>query len=131
MAWLLQTPEGRSPTLLENIIGECGAAIRGGAAFAFTSAVGVKLLIAEDPFQKFLKVSEFTVVVGLDAITDTKTVEALKRVKERYPNFKPKLFLHDTAGSCFHPKTVWLRSTNGGVTITGSGNLTTGGLQIP
>ena len=70
MAWLLQTPGGGSPKLLENIIGECGPAVRGGAAFAFASAGGVKLLMAEDPFQKFLTASEFTVVVGLDAITD-------------------------------------------------------------
>jgi PLD-like domain len=102
---------------------------KGGAAFAFASAMGVKLLAAEPVFQKFLNASELVAVVGLDAITDLNAIKALKKLGEKHPNFKPKLFLHHTAGSCFHPKTMWLRTAKGGVTITGSGNLTTGGLK--
>ena len=129
MAWFLQTPDDASPKLLMNIVSECGAASKGAAAFAFASAMGVKQLIAELEFQKFLKASEFVAAIGLDGITDTKAVEELRKVRERYPNFKPRLFLHDTAGSCFHPKTMWLKTAKGGVIITGSGNLTSGGLK--
>ena len=129
MAWFLQTPDEASPKLLAKIIDECGAASKGGAAFAFASAMGVKLLTTEPVFQKFLKSSEFVAVIGLDAITDTNAVEQLRKIQKKFPNFKVKLFLHDTAGSCFHPKTIWLKTTEGGVVITGSGNLTSGGLK--
>jgi hypothetical protein len=70
MGWHLQTPGGASPKLLAKILAECGRAQKGGAAFAFASAQGVKLLAAEPVFSKFLKAAEFTIVVGLDAITD-------------------------------------------------------------
>lgn len=129
MTWLLQTPHGKSPKLLQNILDQCGPAQKGGGAFAFASAQGVKLLGAEPIFQAFLNVYEFTMIVGLDAITDTRAVDELAKLSKIYPNFKPKLFLHSTGGSLFHPKTLWLRTAKGGVVITGSGNLTSGGLK--
>jgi len=128
MVWYLQTPDGASPKLLANIRSECGLASKGGAAFAFASA-HVKLLAAEPIFVKFLKASEFVMVVGLDAITDTRAVDEPRKLQKSYPNFKPKLFLHHTPGSLFHPKTLWLKTAKGGVIITGSGNLTSGGLE--
>ena len=129
MAWFLQTPDGASPKLLANILAECGPAVKGGAAFAFASADGVKMLAAEGAFGNFLKASEFVTIVGLDAITDTRALEELRKLKKSHPNFKPKLFLHNIAGSLFHPKTLWLKTKDGGVIITGSGNLTPGGLK--
>ncbi len=129
MTWHLQTPDSGSPKLLANILAECGAAQKGGAAFAFASAQGVKLLAAEPVFSKFLKASEFTIIVGLDAITDTRAVDELRKLSKSHPNFKPKLFLHSAGGSIFHPKTMWLKTAKGGVVIAGSGNLTSGGLK--
>lgn len=129
MAWFLQTPDGASPKLLGKILTELGPAVSGGAAYAFASAQGVKLLGAEPVFQKFLKASRFLMVVGLDAITDPRAIDELRKLKKNHPNFIPKLFLHKTAGSLFHPKTLWLRTQKGGVIITGSGNLTSGGLN--
>ena len=82
MAWFLQTPDRGSPKLLANIVSECGRAVRGGAAFAFASSAGVKMLTAEEPFQKFLKAASFMIVIGLDAITDTNAIEALKKVRD-------------------------------------------------
>jgi len=129
MAWYLQTPDGASPKLLAHILAELGPGKKAGAAFAFASAQGVKLLAAEPALSKFLKASEFVVVVGLDAITDTRALDELKKLKASHPNFKPKVFLHKTAGSIFHPKTMWLKTDKGGIIITGSGNLTSGGLK--
>jgi HKD family nuclease len=129
MLWFLQTPDGTSPKLLKNILDQCGSAVKGGAAFAFASAQGVKLLAAEPIFEKFLKAGEFTIIVGLDGITDIRALEELKKLNKSHPNFKPKLFLHSTGGSIFHPKTMWLKTPTGGVIITGSGNLTSGGLK--
>lgn len=129
MVWFLQTPDKGSPKLLTKILTECGSALGGGAAFAFGSARGVQLLAQEDAFKSFLKNATFKLIVGLDAITDTRAVAELRKLGEAYPNFKPLLFLHAT-GSLFHPKTIWLKTDNGGVIITGSGNLTQGGLQV-
>ena len=128
MAWLLQTPDPESPKLIAYIARGCKSASGGGAAFAFASGMGVKLLTADPNFQEFLKTSKFLVVIGLDAITDTRALDSLRRVRSSYPNFKPMLFLHDIPATCFHPKTMWLRIPSGGLTITGSGNLTPGGL---
>jgi hypothetical protein len=129
MGWLLQTPDSKSPKLLQNILDQCGPAQKGGGAFAFASAQGIKMLAAEPVFSEFLKAYEFTMIVGLDAITDTRAVEELRKLNKSHPNFKPKLFLHSTGGSLFHPKTLWLKTAKGGVIITGSGNLTSGGLK--
>jgi len=129
MSWLLQTPGSTGPKLIDSIAAECGSASKGAAAFAFASANGVKLLLAEPKFQHFLSSSEFVAVVGLDAITDTKAVEELRKTEAKFPHFIPKLFLHEKTGSIFHPKTIWLRTPEGGVIITGSGNLTLGGLK--
>ena len=129
MGWFLQTPDGAAPKLLASILAECGPAQEGGAAFAFASAQGVKLLTAEPIFRKFLNASKFTVIVGLDAITDTRAIDELRKLTKSQPNFKPKVFLHEVAGSIFHPKTMWLKTPKGGVIITGSGNLTSGGLK--
>src|SRR5687768_8472695 len=119
MAWFLQTPDVASPKLLSKILLQCGPHVRGGAAFAFASAEGVKLLAAEPAFCAFLPGSSFSVIVGLDAITDTRAVQELRKLSQSYPNFKPKLFLHTIPRSLFHPKTLWLRTGNGGVVITG------------
>ena len=102
MTWLLQTPHGKSPKLLQNILDQCGPAQKGGGAFAFASAQGIKLIGAEPVFQAFLKAHEFTMIVGLDAITDTRAVDELAKLSKIYPNFKSKLFLHSIGGSLFH-----------------------------
>lgn len=129
MGWFLQTPDSASPKLLKNIVDHCGPASKGGGAFAFASAQGIKLLAAEPIFTKFLNAYEFTMIVGLDAITNLRALDELRKLSKKHPNFKPKLFLHSTGGSLFHPKTLWLKTAKGGVIITGSGNLTSGGLK--
>jgi hypothetical protein len=88
----------------------------------------VKLLAAEPVFGRFLNASKFSMVIGLDAITDTRAIDELKKLGKRHANLELKLFLHKTAGSIFHPKTMWLKTARSGVIITGSGNLTSGGL---
>jgi hypothetical protein len=67
-------------------------------------------------------------VVGLDAITDTNALAALRRATLRFPLLTVLLFLNSNKGRSFHPKASWFRYPNGGRAITGSGNLTKGGL---
>jgi hypothetical protein len=129
MDWLLQTPGADAPKVLGIIAGHSETATAGGAAFAFASAQGIRLLTAEPLFKAFLERADFTLVVGLDTITDTQAVEALAKVSEAYPKFRARLFLHSLGGALFHPKTIWFRTPDGGVVITGSGNLTSGGMS--
>jgi hypothetical protein len=127
--WSLQTPAIGSPKLLDVLCDQANDSVRGGAAFAFATAAGIKLLSADARFKKGLDAGKFTMVVGLDAITDDAALDALKALKTTHPNLEPLAFLHTTAGSLFHPKTAWFRRSVGGSIVTGSGNLTTGGLR--
>ena len=86
MSWFFQTPHSTSPKLIGKIFDHCDGAQQGGAAFAFASAMGVKLLGSQPTFSKFLETSEFTMIVGLDAITDTKAVDELRQLSQLYPN---------------------------------------------
>ncbi len=127
--WVLQTPEAASQKILSLIGAGADSAAEGAAAFAFATSAGIKMLEAEPGFKKLLTAGKFTMVVGLDAITDTNALKALESISAVYPNFEALGFLHANASSLFHPKTLWFRSKEGGVIITGSGNLTAGGLN--
>lgn len=129
MNWFLQSPGKSETQLLAHITGNGGKAERAGAAFAFASSQGIKLLASEPTFIELLETAQFKMIVGLDAITDIKAVDELRKLTENYKNFSANLFLHSSAGSIFHPKTLWIKRDDCGAVITGSGNLTAGGLK--
>lgn len=116
--------------LHEAMLGACIKATSGGAIFAYASAHGVKLLLEDDTFQKFAKKREFTLIVGVDAITNLKALEALQNYGKQAAGLRLLAFLHDKPRTTFHPKFCWFESTTGGVLLTGSGNLTVGGLRL-
>jgi len=67
--------------------------------------------------------------VGLDAITDRSTLEALAAVEAEFPEFHAFVFQNKSA-KLFHPKIVRTARHNGaGCLIVGSGNLTPGGFK--
>ncbi len=127
--WVLQTPEANSQKILNMISEGAANATEGAAAFAFATSAGIKMLEADTAFKEMLATGKFTMVVGLDAITDTNAIKALEAISAAYPNFEAFGFLHSNSSSLFHPKTLWFRKKDGGVIITGSGNLTAGGLN--
>jgi hypothetical protein len=127
--WFLQTPKTTSEKLLGVLAQEAVGAIGGLSAFAFITAAGVKYLASENSFTDLLAVGNFTMIVGVDAITDENALSALSDLQGRHPNFTPLAFLHSAAGSLFHPKATFFRRKEGGVIVTGSGNLTSGGLK--
>jgi len=118
-----------STYLLEEILQACESATSGIGAFAFASAPGVKLLLRDPDFLRFLSTSPFELIVGLEAITDTKALDAIADCAAQHPNLTPRVFLDNTSGTFFHPKMCWFRHPPGGVCIVGSGNLTPGGLR--
>jgi hypothetical protein len=52
-----------------------------------------------DAVQAFIRIAELG--------SFTRAAEELQKLQKAYPNFKPKLFLHKTAGALFHLKTLW------------------------
>lgn len=128
MVWSLQSPDTAGPKLIDAINEAAKGNASGVAAFAFVSAMGVKLLAAAPEFAACLEAGTFEMIVGMDAITDTNAVSELTALMERYSGLSVWCFLHTTA-ACFHPKTIWFDDDSTGTLITGSGNLTIGGLR--
>ena len=68
-------------------------------------------------------------MVGLDAITDTAAVAAIKTAEAALPKASISLFYNSKGGVLYHPKTMFFKRPAGGRCLTGSGNLTLGGLR--
>jgi len=97
-------------------------------AFAFASSRGVTLLTQDAAFQAIAQNNPVDLVVGVDSITNERALDRLAAVSDEHPNVQVRAFLNPKPGSIFHPKFVWTTNPNGGHLITGSGNLTEGGL---
>lgn len=118
-----------SKQLLDAILECCPSARFGAGAYAFVSADGINLLIGDPIFTDFLEHGQFLLIVGMDEITNTRSLAALNHYMTRYPNLQVRAFLHNTTGSTFHPKFCWFDCGDYGYVITGSGNLTQKGMQ--
>ncbi|MGQ0655481.1 MAG: phospholipase D family protein [Betaproteobacteria bacterium] len=130
MSLYIQDPNDPTGTyLLEALLEGCDGALAGGGAFAFVSTEGVKLFLEDEGFKSFAAKNSFELVFGVDAITNTKALEAIERAASETEGLVPRVFLPSKPGTIFHPKFCWFRKPKGGVLITGSGNLTRGGLR--
>lgn len=128
MALTHQVP-GEKNTLHAALVAASTQAIGGFAAFAFATSTGIDTFLAEPEIRKLLAAGKFQLVIGLDAITDTAAVAALKTAKAVHPHAAISLFYNPKGGVLYHPKTTFFRREVGGVCLTGSGNLTLGGLR--
>ncbi len=130
MPLFIQDPSDTSSDyLIDKLLEACDGAVCGGGAFAFLSAGGVQLLLRDASFVEFARQGHFDLVVGADAITDTAAVAALDDARAISSNLEARVHLPAHPRSIFHPKLAWFRKPGGGVLITGSGNLTAGGLR--
>ena len=128
MTLTLQVPGGGN-TLHAELVAAATGATGGFAAFAFATSTGIDTALAEPAVHKLLGTGQFKLVVGLDAITDTAAVAALKTAKVALPNSSISLFYNPKGGVLYHPKTMFFKRQAGGRCLTGSGNLTLGGLR--
>lgn len=128
MTLTLQVP-GQGNTLHTALVAAATGATGGFAAFAFATATGIDTALAEPAVRALLGTGHFQLVVGLDAITDTAAVAALKTAKAALPNASILLFYNTKGGVLYHPKTMFFKRPAGGQCVTGSGNLTLGGLR--
>ena len=88
-----------SKQLLDVILECCPTANFGGGAYAFVSADGINLLIGDPIFINFLERGQFLLIIGMDEITNTRSLTALNHYMALYPNLQVKAFLHNTIGS--------------------------------
>jgi hypothetical protein len=128
MTLTFQVP-GDSKTLHSALVAAATGATGGFGAFAFASATGIDTALAEPAVRKLLGTGQFQLVLGLDAITDTASVAAIKTAKAALPGASISLFYNPKGGVLYHPKTMFFRKPSGGRCLTGSGNLTLGGLR--
>ncbi|HEV7165184.1 MAG TPA: phospholipase D family protein [Gammaproteobacteria bacterium] len=135
MAFHFQSPGiAGGTTLLECLLEASSRASSGWGAFAYASRQGVRLLFHDEVFTRFLRDGDFKVVVGTDSITNTRAIESLRAFGDQHESFECKAFYQNPVRKLFHPKFCWFEHKNarghviGGTRITGSGNLTGGGL---
>lgn len=128
MAIFLQNPNSPSG---ENLLSELKKYFKEAelirCAFAFATARGISILFGDSSVREALKVNSLELIIGMDAITDARAIKQLKILSDEFNRVSVKIFLPSSNG-IFHPKISWTKTKEGGVVITGSGNLTLGGL---
>jgi hypothetical protein len=130
MTLCIQDPtDPASEYLVDTLLAASNGATRGGGAFAFLSRGGVQLFLRDRGFADFAVAGAFDLVVGVDAITDMAAIAALDAVRADLPSLGASVHIPTHPRSIFHPKFAWFEKPGGGVLVTGSGNLTAGGLR--
>jgi HKD family nuclease len=119
-----------SYTLHEALIKSCSTSIEGYGAYAFASKSGIEILLKDQEFDSLLQRGNFSLIVGIDEITNIASLDALNNVVLSRPNLIVHAFDHYNKGSLFHPKLSYFKNEDDtGTLIVGSGNLTLGGLR--
>lgn len=121
----LQSPGVPGLTLLDAMANAAEDATSAGAVFAFASERGVRATLGDDG--PFAKIAELELVVGLDAITDERALDAITALTQDRGGFRARALVNPDA-RLFHPKLSWFRSPTTTTLLIGSGNLTPGGL---
>ncbi|QHI71742.1 phospholipase D family protein [Aminipila terrae] len=126
----IQDPRCENGQLLnEALLEACENALYGAGTYAFVSADGIDLLMNNHTFENFMKRGLYHLIIGMDDITNIRTLAALQRYCGQFPNLRADAFIHHTTGSTFHPKYSWFKYEKGGALVLGSGNLTAKGLR--
>jgi hypothetical protein len=128
MKFTLQQPG--TEKLLEALDAAAKNADSGGGVFAFASKGGIDALFSRPNILYMLKHKRpFHLIVGVDAITNA---EALLCLSDKVDQFNgilsANVFFHEYRNSTFHPKFSWFIKGSLLKLLTGSGNLTRGGL---
>ncbi len=126
----IQDPtDEQAPFLHEKILELCQGATHGAGAFGFVTREGVDLLLRDEVFRRFAKRGTFSLVVGIDGVTDLRALASLQEASGGLPGLTTRVFYHDLPQPVFHPKFCWFRHRRRGFLVTGSGNLTARGLR--
>lgn len=124
----LQDPGATSEHLLEALLQAAVGADRGGAIFAFATADGIRTVLQDPAFAPLLTDGEFTLVVGVDSVTDQRALAELASSATTFAGLTGLVLVHDEA-VLFHSKLSWFRHGDSFTVVVGSGNLTVRGLR--
>lgn len=128
MAFYIQDPIfSRGYSFHEGLLEACRDSVFGVGVFAFVTSGGVELFLNDSIFEDFMKYenSKFILIVGIDEITNTKTLRKLNEVQNKYgESLFIRVLLHNHKSTLFHPKFTWFKQNDGGKILTGSVNLT-------
>lgn len=125
----MQRAGDSSTYLLEAVSSASAGATSAGGIFAFASRAGLEAFFGDESVSTVAAESRFDLIIGLDAITDTRAIEWLIEAEESLEGLSVAAFLHARRSTLFHPKLCWFERPDGLVLLTGSGNLTLGGLR--
>ena len=126
---ILQDPTNeQGPFLLESLTDAFRSATQIAGIFAFASSKGVQLFAEGKEFEKVARKGLVDLIVGTDAVTNVRALDALAKVARQFPKIKARAFLNPKPEGLFHPKFCFTRKESGGRLIAESGNLTEGGL---
>jgi hypothetical protein len=126
---VLQDPTNEQGTyLLESLADAFQSATRISGVFAFASSAGIRLVTADERFQEVARTGTVDLIVGTDAVTNVRALDALTEVASAFPRIHARAFLNPKPEGLFHPKFCFTENPGGGHLIAGSGNLTEGGL---
>ncbi len=115
--------------LLESVIEAIYDAVLWRGIYAFVSKGGVDVLLQDPAVVSFLRSNQLSLIVGIDAITNRSTLEALQEYQSIFEHLNVRVFWNHTGG-LFHPKISHFQYADGSQQlIVGSGNLTPGGLR--
>jgi hypothetical protein len=123
----IQDPGLKGPNLLESISDAASGADRGGGIFAFATRGGIDALLGAKEVADVIEKHAFHLVVGVDSITDTRSLKVLEGWMGKREHLTAEVFVHDLQ-QIFHPKICWFGHGNRVTAIVGSGNLTLWGL---
>lgn len=126
---VIQDPTDEQSTyLLESLLDAFRSAEKIVGAFSFASSAGVRLFTEDPAFREVAGHHPVDLVVGIDAVTNDRALDSLTAVAQEFPNVQVRAFLNPRPEALYHPKFCWTKTAGGGHLITGSGNLTEGGL---
>src|SRR5690349_85331 len=122
MTLYLQDPDAvGGATLLESLLDACSTATAGGGAFAWATGAGLRLLLEDPKFVAFTARGSFDLVIGVDAVTNQRSLDTLDALANAHSGLTGRVFLHDYRGVLFHPKYAWFKRAGGGTLVVGSG----------
>lgn len=114
----------------EALIETCIQSVKGYGSYAFASATGIEVLFEDKEFDALLDRGTYSMIVGIDEITNMKSLDKLSDIVAKKQNFSVKAYYQESKSSLFHPKFSFFQQDSGkGTLIAGSGNLTLGGLR--
>lgn len=128
MFYIQDIERGYNNTLLDVLTSSADGAVEGGGTFAFVTTGGVQKFIENERMEHLLIKGKYELIVGIDKVTNLKTIDRLDTLQTYFPGLCVKAFLNNTS-SLYHPKICWFKYEDGTARlIIGSGNLTESGL---